>query len=155
MPLKYPSSVWDPGAVSINATYNSTTTTISDGGSAGFNLDVSGNLKTTLATAISGEDLTNDVLKVESRYTYQALTSLVTLNVKSGSGFLHSVSIGGYSGPTIEIYDSLTATGTLIGRLVNSVTPQTFIYDVTFATGLTINPQPGTGILPNITVSYR
>jgi hypothetical protein len=114
-----------------------------------------GGKNVTLNTLIAGEDLTNDVQKIEQRFTYQALVSLVTLTVKTGSGFLNAITVGGYSGPTIEIYDSTTASGTLIGRLVSSVPPATYSFNTTFSTGLTLNPQPGTAVLPDVTVSYR
>ena len=111
--------------------------------------------KVTEVTTRAGEDFYRDLQKTEQRYSYQALASLVTLTVKSGSGFLHSVTIGNYSTPTIEIYDSLLASGPLVGRLCAGLAPGTYTYNTSFATGLTMNPQPGTSILPMITVSYR
>lgn len=109
----------------------------------------------TLGTLGAGEDLTNDVLKVEQRFSYQALTSLVTLTVKSGAGFLHTLTIGNISGPTIELYDNTAASGTLIGRINAGGPMNTYTFDASFATGLTVNPQPGTAVLPNLSVSYR
>ena len=94
-------------------------------------------------------------VKVEQRYIAQALVSLVTLTVKSAAGFLHAITVGGYSCPTIEIYNNTAASGTLIGRLVAAVPPGTYTFNTSFGTGLTINPQPGTAVLPSLTISYR
>lgn len=117
--------------------------------------DSSGTPTATLSTLLAGEDITNDVQKVEQRYAYSSLTSLVTVAVKSGAGFLHTVVVGNISGPTIELYDNTAASGTLIGRINAGSPMNTYLFDVTFAIGLTLNPQPGTTILPNLTVSYR
>lgn len=106
-------------------------------------------------TLDAGEDLVNDRQLVEQRFSYFALASLVTVNIKAGSGLLHTVAVGGFSGPTIEIYDNTAASSTLIGRIPANAVPGTYTFDVAFSTGLTVNPQPGSGILPMITVSYR
>ena len=91
---------------------------------------------------------------LEPGYSYAALYSLVTLAVKGSAGVLHSVNINGSSLPTIEIYDSTTASGALLARFVEPKVGS-YIFDAAFGTGLTINPQPGTAVLPNITVTYR
>ena len=49
------------------------------------------------------------VIKSEQRFSYSALVSLVTLTVKTGAGFLHAITVGGYSGPTVAIYDNTAA----------------------------------------------
>lgn len=161
---RYPSSQWDPGPstnLGPSASFIGIVTVANALNAGNVTLNPSPNfvgLMTVVNTdplLRAGEDLTNDVQKVENRYSYQALTSLVTLNVKSGAGFLHTLTIGNQSAPTVELYDSLTATGTLIARINAASAPQTYTFDVSFSTGLTLNPQPGTAVLPNLTVSYR
>ena len=100
-------------------------------------------------------DTSVGVVKIEQRFSYQALVSLVTLTVKSGAGFLHAITVGGYSCPTIVIYDATAASGTLIGTLVASVPPGTYTFNTSFGTGLTLRPLPGTAVLPSLTISYR
>lgn len=151
-----PSSRWDPGSSPVvQGIYYSSATTLTNGTGMGVNLDVNGNLKTTLSTLIAGEDLTNNVLKVEERFSYQALTSLVTVTVKSGAGFLHNIVVGGQSLPTINIWDNTAASTTLIGTINAASAPGTYSYDVAFTTGLTVQPLPGTAVLPNFTITYR
>jgi hypothetical protein len=134
----------------------SAATSLSNGAAVGFQVDQFGNTKVAEQFAPLYEDNTIGVAKVEHRYTYQSLNSLVTLTVKSGAGFIHTLNIGNVSGPTIELYDSLTATGTLIGRFgPASQTPSPVLINASFGTGLTINPQPGAAVLPCLTVSYR
>lgn len=135
--------------------YNSTATAYNSGASIPMQMDSAGNQKVTEATLLAGEDLVNNLIRVNQVFSYQALTSLVTVLVKSGAGFLHSLVVGNMSGPTIEIYDSLTASGTLIGRINANCPAQTYIFDVAFTTGLTLNPQPGNALLPNASASWR
>jgi hypothetical protein len=65
--------------------------------------------KITNASLISGEDLTNDVLKVEQRFSYAYCTADTA--VKSGSGFLHAITISptdaAATAGTIIVYDIL------------------------------------------------
>lgn len=105
----------------------------------------------TLVEKLAGEDITNDVLKVEERFSYNNITTATTTTVKTGAGFLHSITINTTAAGTITIYDNTAGSGTKIGTLASSVGQQTFFYDVQFATGLTIV----TGAASDITVSYR
>lgn len=113
----------------------------------------SGNLPVTLSTQIAGEDLTNNVLKVEERFNY-SFNSLPSLSiVKSGSGFLHAVNIGMVSSPTITIYDNTTNSGQIIQNF-NAGYPQgSYVLDVSFTTGLSI--QVATGLNAQLMLSYR
>lgn len=100
---------------------------------------------------IAGEDLTNNVMKTEQRFSYANITSATTTTVKSGSGFLHAITINTTAAGTITIYDNTAGSGTKIGTLEASVGEQTFTYNVAFSTGLTIV----TAAASDITVSYR
>lgn len=68
-------------------------------------------LKTTLATTLAGEDVSNDVLKVEQRFTYVQVTADTA--VKSAPGFLHTVTFACADATptagTITIYDNTAA----------------------------------------------
>src|SRR6266436_4258101 len=56
--------------VKIGAVYRSTAPTYSNGQRTEALADVNGNLLVSLATLIAGEDITNDRLKVEQRFSY-------------------------------------------------------------------------------------
>lgn len=131
-----------------------------DGDYIPFIFDTIGALHVNLANLIAGEDLTNDVLKVEQRFSFAniVLAAPTTTVVKSGAGFLHGITINkSLANGVITIYDNTAGSGTLIGAITKpavllSDTLQTAIYDVSFATGLTIVTS---GAAQDITVSYR
>jgi hypothetical protein len=113
--------------------------------------DASNNLKVTLATALAGEDVTNDVMKVEQRFSNAYISTATTTTVKSGAGFLHTLTIGETAAGAITLYDNITNSGTIIQVFKASIAEQTFLFDVTFATGLTIV----TAGASKISVAYR
>lgn len=126
----------------LNTTYDSTTTSS----------------KTTLATAIAGEDLINNVLKVEQRFTGVNVTADTA--VKSGAGFLHTVTIlptdVAATAGTIVLYDNTAESGTLLGTIyipAAYVVPVTVTFDVSFATGLYVGFTTTNDV--NLCVSYR
>lgn len=79
----------------LHGEYNSTPPVLLVGKPHPVQLDQSANLKVTLATKISGEDLTNDLMKTEVRgtYKYQA-TAAANVVVKASAGFLYGIIIG-------------------------------------------------------------
>lgn len=88
-------------------------------------------------------------------YSYSNITTNATTTVKSGAGTLHSIVVN-TSGATdtITVYDSTTGSGTKIGTINSAATPgATLIYDVAFATGLTLVTAGTTP--PDITVTYK
>lgn len=101
--------------------------------------------------AASAEDNTVGVFKVEERFSYTNITSATTTTVKSGSGFLHCITINTTAAGTITIYDNTAGSGTKIGTLKASVAENTYYFDTTFGTGLTIV----TAAASDITVSWR
>lgn len=130
--------------VKVAGVYNSSAPTYGDGDRANLQQDVNGNLKSTLATLISGEDLTNDVLKTEQRFSYSGITTDTA--VKSGSGFLHTVTFScndaAPTAGTIDIYDNTAGSGTKIfsWTLTTAVfNPTTIILDISFSTGLYVD----------------
>lgn len=111
----------------------------SDGTNKDVTSDSSGNLPASLGTKLAGEDLTNDVQKVEDRSTYTNLTA-DTL-VKTGSGRLKGIFVASASAtPTIKIWDNTSAA---TNTLINTFTPVAATFypfpDVEFATGLYVD----------------
>ena len=98
-----------------------------------------------LATTIAGEDIVNDVTKVEQRFSYLniVLAAPTTTVVKSGVGFLHAITINKAAATgVITIYDNTAGSGTLIGTITMPATllanQITLLFDVAFSVGLTI-----------------
>lgn len=77
-----------------------------------------------------------------------------TTVVKSGAGFLHSITINtkGASSNTLTVYDNTAASGTIIALIGTTGQEQTLTYDVNFTTGLTCASASGTGA--DYTVSF-
>lgn len=110
--------------------------------------------KNTLATLIAGEDLANNVTKVEQRFNYATITTATTTVIKSGAGFVHTINILGGTLGAITVYDNTTGSGTTI---IPTITPTAtlpcppIILDESFGTGLTIVTAAATVI----NVSFR
>lgn len=94
-------------------------------------------------------------LLVTTQNTLTRISTATTTLVKSGAGTLKSVTINskGTVASTITIYDSLTATGTILGILDSLNLGGTFTYDGKFSTGLTL-VTTGT-VAPDVTVSWK
>lgn len=99
----------------------------------------------------AGEDLTNDLQKVEQRYTYQYISSATTTQVKTGAGFLHAITVNTTAAGAISIIDNTSGSTVNIASLKSSVAEGTYVYNVSFSTGLRII----TAAASDITVSYR
>lgn len=144
--------------VKVGGKYNATPPTLTDGQRGDAQLDVNGNTKVTLATAIAGEDLTNYVLKTEQRFSGIRVTADTA--VKSGSGFLHALTFAcsdaAPTAGTIIVYDNTAESGTILYSETFDTTAfrgYTVILDCTFATGLYVGFTT-TGDV-GCTVSYR
>jgi hypothetical protein len=110
--------------------------------------DAIGNIKETLATAL---DPVNDGIRT---YPDASETNLsASALIKTGSGRIHGVIINSHSSGTLKLWDSLTATGTVIHETMTFAVGERFIpmFGETFGTGLfaTIS---GTA---NITIIYN
>lgn len=143
----------------VFGTYQSSPDTITSGKSAAIAIDVNRNVKVTLATLISGEDLTNNVIKTEERFSYSAV-ALADLQVKSSAGFLHSVTIScNDAAPTagsLIIYDNTAESGTQVFNHTFTTTPFapfTLILDYIMTTGIYLGFTT-TGDV-NVSVGYR
>lgn len=109
-----------------------------DGFSQGGRVDGDGDQYVNLADRIAGEDLANDVQKVEDRSTY--LNTAASVLVKTGAGRVKGIFVASASAtPTIKLWDNTTAATTV---LVNTFTPVAgTLYrflDAEFANGLYI-----------------
>lgn len=111
-----------------------------------------------LSTLIAGEDLTNNVLKTEERFSYQMVAADTA--IKSGSGFLHAITFAcNDSAPTagnLDVYDNTAASGTKIFSTAFTTTffmPVTVIIDASFTTGCYADFTTTADV--NVTFSYR
>jgi hypothetical protein len=87
-------------------------------------------------------------------YKYKNITTATTTLIKTGAGFLHSITINGSTASgVIEVDDALTHTTPIIGTLTMTTSPFpiTLIYDVEFTTGLSITTSVEA---TDLTVSY-
>lgn len=120
--------------------------------------DGNNNFPVTLGTKLAGEDLTNDVMKTEQRFSFTRVTA--DTQIKSGAGFLHALTFAcADAAPTagsIIVYDSLSETGTVIYSETFDTTAfrgYTVILDVSFSTGLYVGFTTTADV--GCTVSYR
>lgn len=145
-------------AAALGGVFNTTAPTYTNGQLGQLQIDSKGNLSVTQATLIAGEDLNNDLTKVEQRYIPTRVTA--DTQIKSGAGFLHTITIAPTTAvPTaglVTIYDSLTETGTILySEWVFATTlGHTVIIDGTFVNGLYVG-YDGTLANVSVTVSNR
>ena len=145
--------------VKIGAVYNSTAPTVATGQRVDMQADSLGNLQVNSYTKLAGEDLTNDVMKVEQQNSYSNITlaAPTATVVKSGAGMLHAIVVNKAAATgVITIYDNTAASGTIIGTITMPAAllanQFTLLFDVKFATGLTVNTATAA---QDLTVAYR
>lgn len=120
-------------------------------------IDTNGNIRFTKGTTDAGEDVPNDVQKVEQRFAYTNITlaAPTTTVIKSGAGFLHTITFNKpVSTGTLTCYDNTVGSGTVIATITSPAggVPVSLHYDVTFSVGLTCVTATAA---QDITVSYR
>jgi hypothetical protein len=116
--------------------------------------DSNGNLPVNLGTALAGEDITNDVLKVEQRFTPLEISTAIGTLVKTGVGVIKSITFNNVGTAwEVDVYDGTASTGTSIGK-IRGAGVTTLTYDGAFSVGLFVDTVKGT-TPGNITVSYR
>jgi len=94
--------------------------------------------KVTLATALAGEDVINDVQKVETRGASINILTATTTVVKSGPGHLNSLfAVGGTMG-NVTIYDNTVASGTVLWGPGTPAAGARIAENIEFSVGLTI-----------------
>lgn len=135
--------------------YNSTPPTLTTGQSAALEADVKGSLKVIQVDA-SGVVI-DPTLAVQTYVanSYAHISTAATTVVKSGTGSLHSITVNGLGtvASVTTVYDNTAGSGTIIAVINTLAGQESYIYDVTFNTGLTL-VTTGT-VAPDITVSYR
>ena len=145
--------------VKVGGKYNASAPTYADGDRADLQVDTNGNIKVTLATAIAGEDVINDVLKVEQRFSASGVLTSGTA-VKSGAGFLHTVTFSqndaAPTAGTIDIYNNTAGSGTKLFSWTLDTTvfqPFSVVLDIPFSTGLYVDFTTTNDV--NVVCSYR
>lgn len=107
-----------------------------------------------MAITSKGSAMIDDNGKQVPIYSYLNITTTATTLVKTGAGFLHSITFNKpVATGTVKIDDAITDTTPVIGTVTVPASPQpsTLIYDIAFSTGLTI--VTGTAA-QDITVAY-
>lgn len=110
-----------------------------------------------LPFTIAGEDIANDVLKVESRYSAANITTQTTTTVKSGAGLLKRIVFNKpLASGVVAVYDNTAGSGTLIATITLPSTllngPFFLDYEDVVTTGITVVTS---GATQDITVIYR
>lgn len=133
------------------AMYHITPSTRTDGQAGPLQSNSKWDLNTTLGTTLAGEDIPNDVTKVEFRNNATYISTATTTVVKTGAGLLHTIVVQGGTTGTIIGYDNTSASGTILFSFDTTVALATYTFDVSFAIGLTIVTSANT----KLTVSAR
>ncbi len=109
-------------------------------------LDADSNVGTTLATTLAGEDVANDVQKIETRGAAVNILTATTTTIKSGPGHLnHLIAVGGTMG-NVTIYDNTAASGTVLFGPATPTAGGVIIADIEFSVGLTVVTAAATAI---------
>jgi len=135
----------------IKGVFKATPIVVTDNNYSALQIDAAANLKVVLASALSGEDPANDVLKVESQYTYLYISTGTTTPVKAGPGFLRRIIIGGGTAGTIILYNHATGVGPIILSFDSTNALAQYDFDCMFSAGLTIITSAAT----KLTVIFR
>ncbi len=112
-----------------------------------------------ILVALAGEDVINDVTKVEQRYAY-SVPIVASAAIKSAPGFLHalifSCNDAAPTAGTIDVYDNTSATGNKIFSWTLTTTafvPFSVVMDVAFSVGLYVAITTTADV--NVSASYR
>lgn len=125
-----------------------------DGSYASANADTNGNVLVSLNTLLAGEDITNDLIKVEQRNSYSRISTQIGTLVKTGAGLLHLAALH-KTGENweLDVYDGTSSAGTCICQ-IRGCSSMSWHYDVAFSTGLFVDSEKGDSP-GDLTVSYR
>ena len=112
-----------------------------------------------LSTKLAGEDLTNDVIKVEERFSYKYQgAAAADIVVKGSAGFLHAIILGKWvTGGTVEVSDHASdGDGNVKIKLTSGATdesgfPKTIPVNAIFTVGITADTIGST----DVTFIYR
>jgi hypothetical protein len=134
--------------------------TLVEGSAGSFSFDLAGNARVTLGTLLSGEDQTNNVLRVEGQFLSSSLKT-ADFQVKASAGFLHCIFIApNDAAPTagqIDIYDNTAESGTKIFHyevvVATMFAPIRVCPDVMMSTGIYLGFTTTADV--GVTVTYR
>jgi len=119
--------------------------------SSGRILDDSGYETVTQGTQLAGENLTTNKLEVEQVFNDTYISTATTTVVKTGAGLLHTIVVNGGTAGTIIIYDNTAGSGTIIASFDSTNALNTYTFNCSFATGLTVVTSAAT----KVTVNWR
>lgn len=163
---KYGASVGGGVSAVDNATFTTSTSTttpmaalvdevstgsVTEGNSGVVRMTATRELRNAETYAPVAEDNTVGVLKVEQRFSPSYISTATTTTIKSGAGFLHTITITEAVASTIIVYDNTAGSGTILASFVASAAVGTYHFNVSFGTGLTIV----TAGASKLTTSYR
>jgi len=126
-------------------------TAVASGDRVNTTNDLQGRIITYEGVLHAGEDLTNNVQKVEGQFSYASISTATTTTVKSGAGHLRSLIVAGGTLGNITVYDNTAASGTVIQAAATPSASGLLLQDIDFGTGLTIVTAAATVI----NVAYR
>ena len=147
-------------AIATKRTDTAASSAGADGDYSTLNTDALGHVWVREGYAPGYEDNTAGVAKVEARYGSSGALTADT-QVKGSAGFVHTITVSNTdiaaTAGTIDVYDSLTATGTKIFSMYvpvsNLFAPFTVTLDVSCATGIYVDFTTVADV--NVFVSYR
>lgn len=103
-------------------------------------------LDTHMSTTLAGEDVTNDVIKTETRGSAVNILTATTTTIKSAPGHInHLIAVGGTMG-NVTIYDNTEASGTVLFGPATPTAGGVIVADIEFAVGLTVVTAAATAI---------
>lgn len=145
------SSVSQGGNTAVVKAANTAPTTSDAGLVSNINCSYTGSPCITLGGATAA----NSVPTVSAGFSFSNITTAATTTVKSGAGVLHTLTVNnlGTVASLTVVYDNTAGSGTKIASINTLASQTSYIYDVSFATGLTV-VTTGT-VAPDVTVSYR
>ena len=101
------------------------------------NEDSAGNQLVGMGSLMAGEDLTNDVLKVEDRSTYTNLSASAL--IKTGAGRVKGFMVNSHASGTLKLWDNTSAATTVLLNTITFAAGSGLMFnlpDVEFGTGL-------------------
>lgn len=110
--------------VKVGGVYSASQPVYADGQRVDAHFDINGNQLTSLATKIAGEDLSSDVMKTQRRVVSSVISA--SAQIRPSAAYLCGLFVSNASAtPTIKVWDSTTATGTV---LIDTFTPTAGTY---------------------------
>lgn len=116
-------------------------------------LDVRGNRMVSQGTLLAGENLTDDILKVESRALYQNI-SADTL-IKTGPGSFFGFIVNSHSSGTLKVWDNTSAATTVLLNTITFPAGSGLIYALPIAVRFGVGLYADVGGTIDLTILYQ